>query len=201
MARSRTTFATIDAAAMDRHSASPPMMQRTPQTSGGSVLPSTSARSGGTRSRNTARAIASMLACRMFRRAMSRTEAAPTPISAPLVSPQGDERRLAFARRELLGIVDRPGQSTRHATSKDHRGGDHRPRQWATASLIHAGNPAPMLRLEAKMRPWRDRRALCRPNGSGIRLDAQGRIVGAAATIPSGYAKAGRRTAFNPGAS
>ena len=46
IARSRTTLATIEAAAIERQSASPPTTQRTGQGSGGFRLPSTSAMSG-----------------------------------------------------------------------------------------------------------------------------------------------------------
>ena len=82
IARSRSTLATIDAAAIEKQSASPPTTHCTLQHNAGGLLPSTRATSGGMRSRSTARAIASMVACRMLSLAISATDAAPTPMSA-----------------------------------------------------------------------------------------------------------------------
>ena len=100
MARSRSTLAMIEAAAIDSDRPSPPITHWTVQASGGGWLPSTSARSGGVGRRETARRIASRAACRMLSRLISDTEAAPTPISARPEARRA-RRRSASARRTV----------------------------------------------------------------------------------------------------
>ena len=81
MHRSRTTLATIDAAAMHISLPSPPTMHRAGQGRAGARFPSTSTKSGTTANRNTARRIASNAAPRIFNRPISATDAAPSAIS------------------------------------------------------------------------------------------------------------------------
>jgi hypothetical protein len=85
MMRSRVTLAMIEAAAIDRHFASPLTIERAGTQSLGVLLPSTRTSLGFTDSWATASAIAHIVACRMLSRSMRATSAIPTPTSATFV--------------------------------------------------------------------------------------------------------------------
>ena len=82
MIRSRVTLATMDAAAIERHVASPRTTAVAGQASFGTRLPSIRVCAGATGSASTARAMASMVASRMLSRSTSPTLAQPTPVQA-----------------------------------------------------------------------------------------------------------------------
>src|SRR5688572_31696163 len=80
MRRSRVTFATIDAAATDIHSASPLMIERTGMGQAGSEIASISRQSGFGMSPARARCMASRVASRIFSRSISCSVAQPMPM-------------------------------------------------------------------------------------------------------------------------
>ena len=82
MIRSRVTLATIEAAAIDSERESPRTTVSTRQGRSGARLPSTRAAAGRRGRAASARFIAWKVACNMSISSISRTPAAPTPISA-----------------------------------------------------------------------------------------------------------------------
>ena len=129
----------------------------------GAWLPSTRARSGQAGSRQTARRIASNEACRMFNRAMSGTDAAPTPIHAPLVANSGES---SFPCRRIQLSSSHPATPPAHPAPR-------RGNTTAAATTGPASGPRPASSTPATMPPCscfaRESLAAC-PDATSRRL-------------------------------
>ncbi len=121
----------IEAAAMEKHSASPPMTQRTRQVTRGARLPSISARSGGTDGRGGNRDVGAGAGA------------------------QSSEGGFALVAGQAFGVVEQRGEVGGHAGAEDHGGSHDRSGERAASGLVDAGDAAAMFGLETVMRHGR----------------------------------------------
>ena len=152
MYRSRTTLAITLAAAMDRLRPSPPTIARDGAGNPGTGRPSTSRKSGGGRTRPTARRMARWVAQWMSRRSISSTVAHPTPIetSGRPRKRRAHVRRAAWERRfesvKPRNSSTNHGRSTGRTTQAANTGPASGPRP---ASSTPAGRRRPAARASS----------------------------------------------------
>ncbi len=141
--RSRTTLATIDAAAMEAIWASPLTIVSTGQGSFGGSLPSTRAMSGVQGRAASARHMAASDACRMLTASISPcgTEATPTSALARIFSNKA-------SRCSRLRTFEF-GESVRHPFQVEHDSRrDHRPGERSASHLVDSRNDPKALSQE-----------------------------------------------------
>ena len=137
--RSRYTFATIDAAAIERQRRSPWMMPRWGIAIERSLKQSTSKKSGVSANVRTARTIASSFAAVSPSRSISSADTEPTPTAR---APRPHPRTASRATRGCTASSREPRPGSRRVTSgfgQDHGRRHQRPGPGSTAGLVHPG--------------------------------------------------------------